>query len=278
MKILVIPDVHGCNAWEDNVKNNIDNVDKVVFLGDYFDSFNAQEKGLAALDNFNNIVELKKNNKDKVDILLGNHDVDNYLSGTKCSGYQESMFLQYNEALLKNLDLFDIGVTYDGWTFSHAGYSSSWVANTLLYLKTNYPSLVDLLYDNGEINPVVFSNKLLHNKDYKLLVYNGIDMSGYGDSVFQTPLWIRPDALVKNMFYEKQVVGHSESLIRDPRFYTAKQNWYGEDPKWEYNKLIVLDSPGHDQYFILDTENIDYHFETVLDYKRREKRLIKGEI
>jgi hypothetical protein len=28
----------------------------------------------------------------------------------------------------------------------------------------------------------------------------------------------------------------------------------------------------------LDTENIDYHFETVLDYKRREKRLIKGEI
>ena len=139
------------------------------------------------------------------------------------------MFLQYNEALLKNLDLFDIGVTYDGWTFSHAGYSSSWVANTLLYLKTNYPSLVDLLYDNGELNPVVFSNKLLHNKDYKLLVYNGIDMSGYGDSVFQTPLWIRPDALIKNMFYEKQVVGHSESLIRDPRFYTAKQNWYDKN-------------------------------------------------
>ena len=276
MKILVIPDVHGCNAWENNVKNNIDNVDKVVFLGDYFDSFNKEEKGLAALDNFNNIIELKKNNKDKVDILLGNHDVENYLAGTRCSGYQESMYFQYNEVLLKNLDLFDIGVTYDGWTFSHAGYSSSWVAWVIECLKFNYPNLLDICYENGELSPVSFSNKLLHNTDYRLLVYSYLDISGYGDNKFQTPLWIRPEALIKNMFYEKQVVGHTESLIKDPRFYTAKQDWYGEDPKWEYNKLIVLDSPGHDQYFILDTERIDYNFATIITYKRREKQLMKG--
>ena len=276
MKILVIPDVHGCNAWEDNVKNNIDNVDKVVFLGDYFDSFNEHERGRAALDNFNNIVELKKNNKDKVDLLLGNHDVDNYLAGTKCSGYQESMFFQYNEALLKNLDLFDIGVTHDGWTFSHAGYSSSWIANMQLYIKTNYPILAELLYDNDELNPVSFSNRLLHSKDYKLLVYNSIDISGYGDCRFQTPLWIRPEALDDNMFYEKQVVGHTESLMKGPRFYTAKQNWYGEDPKWNYNRLIVLDNPGHNDFFILDTEKDDYEYTTILEYKRKEKQLMKG--
>ena len=35
MKVLIIPDVHGSHMWE-IAKTKIAEVDKVVFLGDYF--------------------------------------------------------------------------------------------------------------------------------------------------------------------------------------------------------------------------------------------------
>ena len=39
MKILVIPDVHCRKFWRQCIFDNIDKVEKVVFLGDYFDPY-----------------------------------------------------------------------------------------------------------------------------------------------------------------------------------------------------------------------------------------------
>ena len=77
MKILIIPDVHGRSFWRDAVKENIDDVDKIVFLGDYLDPY--QDEGVKyefedALEMLNEIIELKRDNMDKVVLLLGNHD------------------------------------------------------------------------------------------------------------------------------------------------------------------------------------------------------------
>lgn len=38
MKICVIPDIHGSSAWREVVNQEIQQVDRFVFLGDYFDS------------------------------------------------------------------------------------------------------------------------------------------------------------------------------------------------------------------------------------------------
>ena len=38
-KVLVIPDVHGETFWKGPVYRYIDLVDKIVFLGDYLDSY-----------------------------------------------------------------------------------------------------------------------------------------------------------------------------------------------------------------------------------------------
>ena len=39
MKVLVLPDVHGRKFWRKAIADNIGNVDKVIFLGDYLDHY-----------------------------------------------------------------------------------------------------------------------------------------------------------------------------------------------------------------------------------------------
>jgi len=77
MKILAIGDIHGRDFWKSPVKRYLKKVDKVVFLGDYFDPY--EDEGVdytfkGTMDNFNEIVQLKRDNPDKVILLLGNHN------------------------------------------------------------------------------------------------------------------------------------------------------------------------------------------------------------
>ena len=52
MNILVIPYLHCENIWKDIIKKHFNDVDKIIFLGDYVDKKNKSE----ALDN--NICEI----------------------------------------------------------------------------------------------------------------------------------------------------------------------------------------------------------------------------
>jgi len=74
-QILVVPDVHGRLFWKEPVMKYLDVVDKVVFLGDYLDPYEGEE-GLAEdiFENMMEIVRLKRNNREKVVLLKGNHD------------------------------------------------------------------------------------------------------------------------------------------------------------------------------------------------------------
>lgn len=69
--------------------------------------------------------------------------------------------------------------------------------------------------------------------------FNGIDC--YGDDSWQTPIWIRPNSLIGNMYFPKQVVGHTEyeNLV---------------DIKKQDKRLVVIDSKDHNFFIELDTE------------------------
>ena len=72
--MLVIPDVHGRKFWKDVVTQYENNVDKIIFLGDYLDPY--PDEGITrkdAINNFEEIIDYKVNNKDKFVLLLGNH-------------------------------------------------------------------------------------------------------------------------------------------------------------------------------------------------------------
>ena len=80
-KVLVLPDVHGREFWKKPCEN-IDDFDKVVFLGDYLDPYDFDGITVKmAIENFKQIIDFAKKNTDKVVLLLGNHDMP-YFSDT----------------------------------------------------------------------------------------------------------------------------------------------------------------------------------------------------
>jgi predicted MPP superfamily phosphohydrolase len=70
MFILNIGDLHGRNNWIQWTEEYKD-VDKIMFIGDYVDSFDISN--VEILDNLKNIIEFKQKFSDKVILLLGNH-------------------------------------------------------------------------------------------------------------------------------------------------------------------------------------------------------------
>ena len=87
--------------------------------------------------------------------------------------------------------------------------------------------------------------------------------SGTGNEPEQVFLWILPEALVKDMYYPQQVVGHTEWAEGEPVRLKSKTG-----------KLLVTDSRNHNLMYILDTEKeSDNEFFTVLDYAKRLKKI-----
>lgn len=78
VKVLIIPDVHGRDFWKEPVMKALNETDaRIVFLGDYLDpykqDFDHNHYQETAIGNFNEIINLKKENKNRVNLLLGNH-------------------------------------------------------------------------------------------------------------------------------------------------------------------------------------------------------------
>jgi predicted phosphodiesterase len=73
-KILIIPDTHGRRFWEDSCLNHKNEFEKIVFLGDFVSPYPAEGiTNEAAIEVLKEIVNFKKENGDKVILLLGNH-------------------------------------------------------------------------------------------------------------------------------------------------------------------------------------------------------------
>ena len=73
MKILVLPDIHGRPFWRKPCED-IGVYDEVVFLGDYLDPYDFEHISTEqCITGLLDIVALKKQQPDKVHLLLGNH-------------------------------------------------------------------------------------------------------------------------------------------------------------------------------------------------------------
>lgn len=237
MKIGVIPDVHGCTAWKKNIEK-LKDCDKIVFLGDYVDSLNENERGLPALANVKEIIEVAKSDP-RIDLLVGNHEFENYWFGHgRCSGFQENCYQAYHQFFEENADVFKIAVQYDGWVFSHAGFTKTWVEETMRFYKER---ITDFEYAD---KPIELANMLLKTKNVNCFAFSDWDITGYGDSKHQSPLWVRPSALFKDYLFEKQIIGHTET--RGGEVLCIKNRDL---------QVVMCDTSSHSKYFIFDTEN-----------------------
>jgi predicted MPP superfamily phosphohydrolase len=126
MKIVAIGDIHGQNIWK-TLLPDINTVDKIVFLGDYVDSFHVEDEDM--VNNLKGIIQFKKDNPNKVVLLLGNH-CNQYMfypaSHVACSGFRGSIADTLHKIYQDNKDLFQIAYQHENYLFTHAGLCSNW--------------------------------------------------------------------------------------------------------------------------------------------------------
>jgi hypothetical protein len=130
--ILTIGDLHGRDIWKnictpEYIETN--KLNKIVFLGDYVDSFDISYN--KQLSNLRDLINFKLKNNNLVELLIGNHDIQYLLTKekidlVKCSGFQEKYYSDYHNIFKNYKDLFTIAYQYKNYLFSHAGIHKGW--------------------------------------------------------------------------------------------------------------------------------------------------------
>lgn len=138
IKYLIIPDVHGRDFWREPVKEVLEDTNAhIIFLGDYTDGY-PQEWDIEfdylqhTVDNFKEILDLKKHNPDRISLLIGNHDCGYAIGDDICSSRRDRSHRRELEDLFQdNRELFQIAEECDiagrHFVFSHAGILKGWV-------------------------------------------------------------------------------------------------------------------------------------------------------
>jgi hypothetical protein len=226
MKLIAVGDIHGRDTWKKVAEANPD-FDMFVFVGDYFDNFPPMTAN-RIIKNFKEIMLFKRLNPDKVHIGIGNHEL-HYMhpegDGEKYSGYNADRAEEISDVLADAKKDMNPAFQHGNMLFTHAGLSKTWA-------------------DMAKISPA-FKGTLAEQINERFWLYpelfrfNAVDRSGSGEHKAQSPVWIRPHALVPDLFDEVedliQVVGH-----------TGVKKIQSVD-----NKLILLDAPKTGEYLLV---------------------------
>jgi UDP-2,3-diacylglucosamine pyrophosphatase LpxH len=232
VKTVIIGDTHGLSLWKDIV--NQSNPDRVVFVGDYFDSFDIKFE--YQLTNFLDILEFKKSSGKDVILLIGNHDF-HYMPFTQeyYSGHQRNNHYIIQNVLMDNINHLSMCYRIDDYLMSHAGVSITWLSNC--YNKMHNQILTD--YNNVDF----IVNDIWKYKP-QLFRFTGYDP--YGDSEESSPIWIRPKSLqrankhsLKNEYI--QIVGHTQHRNIDVKGATTGGRYYYVDTLQSSKEYIILE-------------------------------------
>ena len=121
MKIIALGDTHGRTYWKEIA--NAQTYDKLIFIGDYFDSKDEIDPELEIV-NFLEICTLKRSQPEKVVLLLGNHDY-HYLNNVteRYSDFQGDFYEPINEVVEHALNegLLQVCFAHENIVFTHAG-------------------------------------------------------------------------------------------------------------------------------------------------------------
>lgn len=133
MKALFVGDIHNHSYMFNDIKK-LDKkykLDKIIFLGDYVDDWNTNN--MQSIDTLYQVVKLKLENPERVELLLGNHEFS-YL-GKPCSGHMYYLS-EFMEIILKDyIDFFDLYYTIEldnkQYVCTHAGITNAYIYNQL---------------------------------------------------------------------------------------------------------------------------------------------------
>lgn len=200
MKTIILGDTHGRSNWKQAIEAHPD-WGRVVFMGDYFDSFDIS--GVEQLHNFNEIIRFKESTDKEVVLLLGNHDHHYMDVGETYSGFKAAMKWDIRDALQKNMHHLQVAYKLDDLLFTHAGVSPIWL-DEQFGDDWSRTTLVDQLNELYKFQPTAFN-------------FSHLGFDPYGDSIQQGPMWIRPRSLMASNKGDNglkkhliQIVGHTQ--------------------------------------------------------------------
>jgi len=241
MKTIVLGDTHGRSTWK--LAINQDKPDRVIFMGDYFDSF--EFSGVEQIANFKEIIKYKEDNPQvEVVMLIGNHDHHYFpeVGYTGTTGYQSKIAPSITQVVDENRNHLQMAYQMDEFLFTHAGVS---------------PVFMDEVFGENDWsieNIVVDLNEMFRYKP-RAFDFNGLESTG--DNACQTPIWIRPRSLMGvNKRHLKglkkdyiQVVGHTQMKrlnLEESNKFTGGRYYFidtmdtsGQYLVWQDNKLTV---------------------------------------
>jgi hypothetical protein len=203
-EILIVPDVHGRNFW----KPALAFLGTVVFLGDYTDPYS--HEGFTQQNAYNGllqIVNFKKQNPDRVTLLVGNHELHYYNSKYEASRFSEKYYERYYKILTgtETADLFQVCKQIDYYLFVHAGITKGW-----------YEKHKDELQHLGNHLETQVNRLFQQNKDafFEISPYRG----GYFSA--GSPLWADMDELnLEDEHFDNnivQIIGHTQIQDKNP--------------------------------------------------------------
>lgn len=214
--ILIIGDVHGRSFWKKAVEENYDKVDKVIMLGDYLDPY--PWEGITrkdAIRNFEEIIEFKKEHKDKVILLLGNHDlpyIDKRNFYTR-SRYDSSNAWHIEGMFRSHISLFQLAyeeyINGKRYLFTHAGLIPQWYEKHKDIIgELTIDSLNHLLNNPQGLRALCEVTRYRGGWDrYGSIVW--LDVHDMADAI-QLSLEVEGKTVNDDLPWEHQVFGHSQ--------------------------------------------------------------------
>lgn len=203
MSVLIIPDIHGTSSWQSIFRTDSWKIHElVIFLGDFCDSYDKTDACI--IQNLDFVMKLKDECKDKVVLLMGNHDIQYYSTDSrfKCTGYRRS----YSEVLKRifeiNVDKFQLAKSFNingsSYLCTHAGVSNGWLETCGMFGKP-------------EVSIETFINNAWYSEDWDYVSMISSIRGGLDD--FGGPLWADMDEFHKGSLNVpgnfNQIVGHT---------------------------------------------------------------------
>lgn len=203
MLIAIVPDVHGRKFWHD-IEYVINEVDKVIFLGDYLDPYPDENISFEdALEEFKQILTFKEKYNNKVILLTGNHDLGYIITDfPDCSRRNYKLLNELNKLFNEHINKFQLIYKIDNYLFSHAGIYNHWMdlckfnlsdlGNFSKMISDNWPSLTCTGFLRGGYFPTgscVWAdlreslNYDLYSNSTQIVGHTQLDKPYFGDKI-----------------------------------------------------------------------------------------------
>lgn len=183
---------------------------KLVFLGDYVDDWNTSPDYSQRI--LMGLIEYKNKHPKEVILLLGNHDLSQWLGGDfQCAGYNPISHIVVKNLMDEYQHLFQLAYCdpEKNCLMTHAGLTSGWVKDLKMiddiYLpETHYPidwaTYLNWAYKNREVGEIA-------HRVFKQVANAGMARGGIHAP---SPIWADKSELIASPFMGfNQVVGHT---------------------------------------------------------------------